>query len=148
MRGNISPAPPDFSRPKGRGIKPQGIKKCSVIHKHKKWLYSPIIKSFIRIHDNKNTVKMTSFSLYENDILVAGEFGVIIGDNYISYSGYHEKPSAGTIQMYLTYKYLQVIGIKSICLYGHSDDEFKNRYKYELGCNDINIKDYLRTIET
>jgi hypothetical protein len=32
MRGNKSPAPPGFNRPKGRGIKPQGNKDAAILH--------------------------------------------------------------------------------------------------------------------
>jgi Leu/Phe-tRNA-protein transferase len=45
--------------------------------------------------------RMAAFGLYREGRLVAGEFGVVAGRVYTSYSGYKEEDSAGTVQLVL-----------------------------------------------
>jgi Leu/Phe-tRNA-protein transferase len=55
-------------------------------------------------------VRPVSFGLYRDGELAAGEFGVVAGRVYTSYSGYRDEDSAGTVQMILTGRYLRDAG--------------------------------------
>jgi Leu/Phe-tRNA-protein transferase len=76
-------------------------------------------------------VRPVSFGVYRNGVLKAGEFGVIEGRVYTSYSGYYEEDNAGMVQLILTAQFLQ-----------NSDFDFFDlgmplAYKYALGAQDI-----------
>ena len=53
---------------------------------------------------------MASFGLYREGRLVAGEFGVLAGRVYTSYSGYYDEDSAGSVQLVLTGRWLRDAG--------------------------------------
>ena len=72
-----------------------------------------------------------SFSLYRNGHLVAGEFGVISGRVYTSYSGYKEENNAGTVQMILMVRALEEAGFAFL------DFGMPLDYKTDLGALDI-----------
>jgi len=78
-----------------------------------------------------NKVYPTSFGLYRNNKLVAGEFGIVYGNVYTSYSGYFDENNAGTIQIILTARYLQEHGFSFFDLGMPLD------YKTDLGAVDI-----------
>jgi Leu/Phe-tRNA-protein transferase len=78
-----------------------------------------------------------SFALYENGKLVAGEFGVVCGRVYTSYSGYYEKSDCGRVQMILTAEYLRGNN------FAFWDLGMPIPYKYTLGAQDINIKEFV-----
>jgi leucyl/phenylalanyl-tRNA--protein transferase len=60
------------------------------------------------IRNLKNTGTWSySFGLYRDGVLRAGEFGVVSGGVYTSYSGYYDENSAGMVQMFLTGEYLR-----------------------------------------
>jgi Leu/Phe-tRNA-protein transferase len=59
---------------------------------------------------NNTGVKPAAFGLYRDGELVAGEFGVVSGRVYTSYSGYKDEDSAGTVQLALTGRYLRDTG--------------------------------------
>ena len=72
------------------------------------WLKKPFLDALKEIRAEKDMpAKPVSFALYREDKLVAGEFGIISGRVYTSYSGYYEENNAGTVQMILTAKYLE-----------------------------------------
>lgn len=52
----------------------------------------------------------SAFGLYRDYTLVAGEFGVVSGGVYTSYSGFFTENGAGTVQMILTAQYLEKQG--------------------------------------
>lgn len=54
--------------------------------------------------------RMASFGLYREGRLVAGEFGVLAGRVYTSYSGYYDEDSAGSVQLVLTGRWLRDAG--------------------------------------
>ncbi len=72
-----------------------------------------------------------SFGLYRDGKLAAGEFGVVCGSVYTSYSGFYEEDNAGTVQMILTARYLQKHGFYFYDLGMPMD------YKTALGAEDI-----------
>ncbi|MDR1249343.1 MAG: leucyl-tRNA--protein transferase [Treponema sp.] len=51
-----------------------------------------------------------SFGVYRDGVLRAGEFGVLAGKVYTSYSGYYDEDNAGSVQMILTARYLEKLG--------------------------------------
>jgi len=72
-----------------------------------------------------------SFGLYREGKLVAGEFGVVCGNVYTSYSGYYEEPNSGTVQIILAARYLQDNG------FSFFDLGMPLKYKNALGAVDI-----------
>jgi Leu/Phe-tRNA-protein transferase len=79
----------------------------------------------------------TSFALYRNGTLVAGEFGVIVHKVYTSYSGYYDEPNAGTVQLILTTRYLQARG------FAFFDLGMPLEYKSGLGAVDIRPEQFV-----
>jgi Leu/Phe-tRNA-protein transferase len=72
------------------------------------WLTRPLRESIRRIREIPDCpVRPVSFGVYRDGELKAGEFGVICGRVYTSYSGYRDEDSAGTVQMLLTGRYLR-----------------------------------------
>jgi Leu/Phe-tRNA-protein transferase len=79
----------------------------------------------------------TSFALYRDGKLVAGEFGVTAGNVYTSYSGYYDESNAGTVQLILTTLYLQNQGFAFFDLGMPLD------YKTDLGATDISPEEFV-----
>jgi len=80
----------------------------------------------------------TSFAVYRNGKLAAGEFGVVCGKVYTSYSGFYEEDNAGTVQIILTTRYLQEHG------YLFFDMGMPLDYKTDLGSVDISPGDFVK----
>ena len=78
-----------------------------------------------------------TFGLYRGSRLVAGDFGVVCGNVYTSYSGYYDEDNAGTTQLILTTRYLQEHGFSFFDLGMPMD------YKTMLGAEDINMKRFV-----
>jgi Leu/Phe-tRNA-protein transferase len=85
------------------------------------WLTPPLIESIkkIRSDSRENSHEQlaptdaaypASFALYRDGKLAAGEFGVVCGKVYTSYSGFYDEDNAGTVQLVLTSRYLQEKG--------------------------------------
>ena len=72
-----------------------------------------------------------SFGVYREGRLKAGEFGVIAGRVYTSYSGYYEEDNAGTVQMILMARWLEKAGFSFLDLGMPLD------YKTALGARNI-----------
>ena len=79
-----------------------------------------------------------SFALYRDGKLAAGEFGVVCGGVYTSYSGFYEEDNAGTVQIILTAKYLQEQGFLFFDLGMPMD------YKNSLGAVNISPNEFVR----
>jgi len=77
-----------------------------------------------------------SFGLYRHGKLVAGEFGVVCGRVYTSYSGYREEDNAGTVQMILMIQALEKAGF-SFLDFGMPLD-----YKTDLGAQNVSPHDF------
>ncbi|MDR2808274.1 MAG: GNAT family N-acetyltransferase [Spirochaetaceae bacterium] len=83
------------------------LDRCITIH-GSDWLTEPLVNSIRMIRaDTQSQVKPVSFGLYRNGLLRAGEFGIVVGGVYTSYSGYYDENNAGTVQLILTTQYLQ-----------------------------------------
>jgi len=78
-----------------------------------------------------------TFGLYRDSRLVAGDFGVVCGNVYTSYSGYYDEDNTGTVQLILTTRYLQENGFSFFDLGMPMD------YKTELGAENINMERFV-----
>ncbi|MDR1839972.1 MAG: GNAT family N-acetyltransferase [Treponema sp.] len=79
-----------------------------------------------------------SFALYRDGKLVAGEFGVVCGSVYTSYSGFFDEDNAGSVQLILSTLHLQEQGFSFLDLGMPMD------YKTTLGAVDINTEEFVR----
>jgi Leu/Phe-tRNA-protein transferase len=113
------------------------IDRCVEVHGDD-WLTPPLVAAFRNIRQNRlYGAYPASFALYRNGKLVAGEFGVIAGKVYTSYSGYYDENNAGTIQLILTARYLQEHGFAFFDLGMPLD------YKTDLGATDISPREFI-----
>ena len=114
------------------------------------WLTPPLVDSIKKIRQNaieKHGVQdclspvpyayPASFALYRDGKFVAGEFGVVYGKVYTSYSGFYEEDNAGTVQMIKTARYLQDNGFSFFDLGMPLD------YKTDLGAVDITPEEFV-----
>ncbi|MDR0721226.1 MAG: GNAT family N-acetyltransferase [Treponema sp.] len=117
----------------------QGImERCVRIHGDD-WLTVPLQESLTQIRTYKDLkVRPVSFGVYRNGECKAGEFGVLAGRVYTSYSGYYDEKSAGTVQMILTAQYLQGQGFAFFDLGMPLD------YKNTLGARTIEPEHFVR----
>jgi Leu/Phe-tRNA-protein transferase len=83
-------------------------------------------------------VRPVSFGVYRNGKLAAGEFGIIAGRVYTSYSGYYDEANAGTVQLILLTRWLEEKGFAFFDLGMPLD------YKSDLGAVDISPEEFIR----
>jgi len=104
------------------------------------WLTPPLVECIKKIRAESADVRAypSSFALYRNGELVAGEFGVICGKVYTSYSGFYDEDNAGTVQLILTTRYLQEQGFAFFDLGMPMD------YKTDLGARDIYPDEFVK----
>jgi Leu/Phe-tRNA-protein transferase len=126
------------------------IDRC--VEKHgNDWLTPPLVDCIKKIRLNageKRTaqdglfpvpyVYPASFALYRDGKCVAGEFGVVYGKVYTSYSGFYDEDNAGTVQMIKTTLYLQEHDF-SFLDFGMPLD-----YKTDLGAVDISPEEFVK----
>jgi len=127
------------------------------VEKHKSdWLTPPLVECIKKIRaksdaSNDNSEKNdkglltpsenarpASFALYREGELVAGEFGVVCGKVYTSYSGFYDEANAGTVQIILATRHLQEQGFSFFDLGMPLD------YKKDLGAVDISAEEFVR----
>ena len=110
---------------------------CIAVHGDE-WLTPPLIDAIKAIRRNKpHGVYPASFALYREGKLVAGEFGVIAGRVYTSYSGYYDESNAGTAQLILTARYLEEHG------FAFFDLGMPLQYKTDLGATDVSPQKFV-----
>lgn len=101
------------------------------------WLTEPLLVAIREIRRaGDSPVRPVSFGVYRDGELKAGEFGVVAGRVYTSYSGYYEENSAGRVQMILTARYLEQNG------FAFWDLGMPLPYKNTLGAVDIDARDW------
>jgi len=107
------------------------LDKCVQIH-GSAWLTPPLVKILKGLH-NRNDIRTrpVSFGVYRNGELKAGEFGIVMGRVYTSYSGYYEEDNAGTVQMILLARWLQKTGFDFL------DFGMPLDYKTDLGSRNL-----------
>lgn len=86
--------------------------------------------------------RFISFGLYRQGVLVAGEFGSVVGGAYTSYSGYREENSAGTVQLLLAARWLAGAG------FAFWDLGMPMEYKTRLGARDLRRAEFLALFRT
>ncbi|GBU29334.1 leucyl-tRNA--protein transferase [Treponema sp. R8-4-B8] len=114
------------------------------------WLTPPLVDSIKKIRQNavkehgaQETLSPVpyaypaSFALYRDGKFAAGEFGVVCGKVYTSYSGFYEEDNAGTVQIIKTALYLRDNGF-SFLDFGMPLD-----YKTDLGAVDISPEEFV-----
>jgi Leu/Phe-tRNA-protein transferase len=113
------------------------VDKCIENH-NDHWLTKPLVDAIKEIRRiNNPDVSFTSFGLYRDGKLVAGEFGTKVGRIYSSYSGFHEENNSGTVQMILTAQYLEENG------YAFWDLGMPINYKKTFGAKVIKLADFI-----
>jgi Leu/Phe-tRNA-protein transferase len=115
--------------------------RCVAVHGDG-WLTDSLIDSICRIHELRaDAVRPVSFALYRSgsgdDFPVAGEFGVMCGRVYTSYSGYYDADNAGTVQLVLTAQYLQNAG------FAFFDLGMPLPYKDDLGTHNLDTRHFV-----
>eukprot|EP00041_Stephanoeca_diplocostata_P012492 m.209347 g.209347 ORF g.209347 m.209347 type:complete len:309 (-) comp18977_c0_seq2:258-1184(-) len=89
---------------------------AGIVQQHgENWFYPPIKMALRFLHKNPERVTKfagtaVSFEVWDGEDLVAGEAGVVCGQNYTSYSGFFTKPGAGTVQICAMIKLLERCG--------------------------------------
>jgi len=78
-----------------------------------------------------------SFALWRDGKLTAGEFGVVCGSVYTSYSGFYDEANAGTVQLILAAQYLEKQG------FSFFDLGMPMEYKTDLGAEDISPLEFV-----
>jgi Leu/Phe-tRNA-protein transferase len=102
------------------------------------WLTWPLCESIRRIRKIPGCpVRPVCFGAYRDGELKAGEFGVVSGRVYTSYSGYHDEKSSGTVQMLLTGRYLRDSG------FAFWDLGMPLDYKEKLGAKNLNPAEFV-----
>jgi Leu/Phe-tRNA-protein transferase len=111
------------------------------------WLTPPLIDCIKKIRNDsrENSEQLAptdaaypaSFALYRDGKLVAGEFGVVCGKVYTSYSGFYDEDNAGTVQLVLTARYLQEKGFVLFDLGMPLD------YKTDLGAVNLSPEEFV-----
>jgi Leu/Phe-tRNA-protein transferase len=103
------------------------------------WLTEPLVSAIrqMRKPGMDLPVRPASFGFYRDGVLKAGEFGIIAGKVYTSYSGYYEENDAGTVQMILTARYLENAG------YAFWDLGMPLDYKLTLSAREISREEFM-----
>jgi Leu/Phe-tRNA-protein transferase len=114
------------------------VQNCVRIHGDY-WLTPALLNAMDAIRaDAAGPARPVSFALYRKGQLVAGEFGVMSGRVYTSYSGYHVENNSGTVQMILMIRWLERAGFAFLDLGMPLD------YKTDLGARNISPDEFTR----
>ncbi|MDR0403286.1 MAG: GNAT family N-acetyltransferase [Treponema sp.] len=113
------------------------VQKCIAVHGDF-WLTPALLEALCAIRSRRDaSVRPVSFGVYRDGKLVAGEFGVISGRVYTSYSGYHDEDNSGTVQMILMARYLEKAGFDFL------DFGMPLDYKTGLGARNISPENFV-----
>ncbi|MDR2447946.1 MAG: GNAT family N-acetyltransferase [Treponema sp.] len=86
------------------------VDRCVAVHGDE-WLTEPLLKALRFLRGVKTvSARPISFGVYRDGELKAGEFGVLAGGVYTSYSGYYDEDNAGSVQMILMARHLEERG--------------------------------------
>lgn len=114
------------------------VEKCAAVHGDD-WLTEPLRDALRGIRAAARLgARPVSFGLYRNGVLCAGEFGVVVGRVYTSYSGYYSESSAGRVQLILTARYLEKNN------FAFWDLGMPLDYKYTIGAHDVPTGEFVR----
>ncbi|GHV85596.1 hypothetical protein AGMMS50230_12040 [Spirochaetia bacterium] len=106
------------------------------------WLTPSLVETLFILREQSGPTagsdpRPVSFGLYRDGELKAGEFGIICGRVYTSYSGYTEEDNAGTVQMILMVHWLLENGFAFL------DFGMPLDYKTDLGARNINPEEFV-----
>jgi Leu/Phe-tRNA-protein transferase len=116
---------------------------CCVEKHGNDWLTPPLVECIKKIRNPRpengrlvptSGVYPASFALYRNGELAAGEFGIVCGSVYTSYSGFYNESNAGTVQILLAARHLREQGFSFFDLGMPLD--------YKTGLGAVNISPY------
>jgi len=107
-----------------------------------KYLVELLYNFYPLINKYAKSIRFISVSLYLDGKLVAGDLGILAEKTYISLTGFHDAPSAGSVQLILLACELVKRGIVFWDL-GPTDDQW-NTYKIRLGAKKISNEEYLK----
>ena len=114
------------------------LEKCIEIH-GADWLTEPLVTTIKTIRNISGiSAKPVSLALYREEKLVAGEFGIVSGKVYTSYSGYYEEDNAGTVQMILAARLLEKMG------FAFWDLGMPLDYKLTFGAKEISRSEFMQ----
>ncbi|MDR1174495.1 MAG: GNAT family N-acetyltransferase [Treponema sp.] len=114
------------------------LDRCVEVHGDD-WLTPPLVEAIKQLRFLRDPqVRPFSFALYRDGRLAAGEFGIVSGRIYTSYSGYYEEDDAGTVQLVLASRWLEDSG------FSFFDLGMPLPYKYDLGAVDIYPSEFVR----
>ena len=116
------------------------LDKC--LQKHgEAWLTPPLVEIIKNLRKNTTAsckgARPFSFALYRDGELKAGEFGIVMGRVYTSYSGYYDEDNAGTVQMILMVQWMEKNGFDFL------DFGMPLDYKSDLGAQNIDPRRYV-----
>ncbi|MDR0557291.1 MAG: GNAT family N-acetyltransferase [Treponema sp.] len=107
------------------------VDRCVAVHGDD-WLTAPLLKAVRSLRGVKTvSARPISFGVYRDEELKAGEFGVLAGGVYTSYSGYYDEDNAGSVQMILMARHLEERGAPFL------DLGMPLPYKDDLGATNI-----------
>ncbi|MDR1106763.1 MAG: GNAT family N-acetyltransferase [Treponema sp.] len=113
------------------------VDKCVAVHGGG-WLTPPLLDLLRKVREKSGSrARPFSFGVYRDGTLRAGEFGVVAGRVYTSYSGYREESNAGTVQMILTSRWLSDHG------FAFWDLGMPLDYKEKLGAKVISTSEFI-----
>jgi Leu/Phe-tRNA-protein transferase len=114
------------------------VQKCLVTHGDG-WLTPSLIQTLHTLREGgSDALRPVSFGLYRDGELKAGEFGILCGRVYTSYSGYREEDNSGMVQMILMIRWLEASGFAFL------DFGMPLDYKTELGARNISPEEFVR----
>jgi Leu/Phe-tRNA-protein transferase len=113
------------------------VQKCLATH-GEGWLTPSLIQTLHTLREGGDAPRPVSFGLYRDGELKAGEFGILCGRVYTSYSGYKEEDNSGMVQMILMIRWLEAAGFAFL------DFGMPLDYKTELGARDISPEEFVR----
>jgi len=92
---------------------PEVLERCSATH-GEAWLRPPLREGILALagHGAEGSLgRILSFELRDEDRLVAGEFGFLVGAAYTSFSGFRSESGTGTVQLAATARALETAGV-------------------------------------
>jgi Leu/Phe-tRNA-protein transferase len=96
------------------------------------------------INQYTNTVKFVSVALYMDGQLAAGDLGILAKKTYLSLTGFHDAPSAGSAQLILLAGELVKKGIE---LWDFGPTTYRwDAYKLQLGAQKMTTENYQKLI--
>ena len=106
------------------------------------WITPPLKETLIELNKSNSGTKSISFEVYRNGELKACEVGIKTGKIYTSYSGFHNEPSAGSVQIAMMLNYLKN-NEYIFCNFGTDDSEKNNAYKKKFGAVYIDRSEFI-----